>query len=150
MHGYLCSRHSRYPVTAIHTWQALKMHKETQCPLETHPSSFHSFLDILFLITITTLKNALDDYSSGLTVSPLGPGRPGIPGEPCGPCRARGRRQNRDSYRVYSGHVKEIRTTSMLVVINVDSTHSVSLGTYFSWRSSLSLVTLHKNKIVFM
>lgn len=34
-HIYLCSGHSRYPVTAIHTRQALKTHKETHCLSKT-------------------------------------------------------------------------------------------------------------------
>lgn len=88
-HSYLCSGHSRDPVSATHTWQALKTHKETHCLLETQSPPLHYFLKF-YSGLIITLKNVLDDYCSRHTVSPLGPGRPGIPLEPCGPCRAKG------------------------------------------------------------
>ena len=145
--SYLCSWHSRYSVTAIHTWQALKMHKETQCPLETHPSSFHYFIKFYY-------NNHFEEWAWWLQFRtyrvPFGPRETRNSRRTLRALQGRGRRQNRDSYHMYLGHIKEICTTSMLVVINADSTHSVSLGTYFSWRSSLSLITLHENKIVFM
>lgn len=43
-HSYLCSGYSRDPVMAIHTWQALRTHKEA------HSSPFRYFFKVLFWV----------------------------------------------------------------------------------------------------
>lgn len=156
-HSYLCSGHSRDPITAIHTWQALKTHKEAHCLLETHSSALRYFLKFYFEL-IVTLKNVLDDYCSRHTVSPLDPGRPGIPLEPWAPCRAKGKGQTSHAQLSQClGLVKEVSIVSgwcwkscCLWRWTPIWTHSVSLGTCFSWRSSLSLITLYENKMLLL
>lgn len=106
-HSYLCPRHCRYPVAAVHARQALKTHQETHRLLDTvHSPSLHNVLKSYYKLIIT-LENVLDDYSPGRTVSPLDPGRPGIPLEPWAPCRAAGERETRlAQLPQFLGHIR--------------------------------------------
>lgn len=154
-HSYLCSRYSRYPIMAIHTWQALKTHKETHCLLETvtffSPSLFSNvwlqvnnhFEKCAWWVQRRTYRISFgprDARNSSRTLSSLQAERKGL---------TRHAQLSPDW-----GHVKKISVISRghwkawgLSWLTLIRTHSISLGTCFSWRSSLSLITLYKNKI---
>lgn len=156
-HSYLCSRHSRYPCTAIDTWQALKTHKETRCLLETvtvfFPSSFskvllwvnNHFEKCAWWLQLKTYRVSFgprEARNSSGTLRPLW-GRRRATDKTCSisimlrTCQ-RG---------VISGwHWKAWHPQWWTLIW----THSVSLGTCFSWRPSLSLITLCENEMLLL
>lgn len=102
--------------TAIHTWQALKMHKETQCPLETHPSSCHYFLKFYY-------NNHFEEWAWWLQLRfllcPLwAQGDQEFLENLWGPAGQREETEQRQLPRALRSRQGDLHTTSMLAVIN--------------------------------